>query len=481
MSGETTLRPAHEVPINPAEVPLSLRALRARTARLFLLGVLAFVPSRILAAGVDPPSDPLLVRALQCEKEHRWLDACRCYDELLHKERDQAAYRTAHQRCLRLYYLSRRHKDNAYRQALAKLSPAQALDVYEQVLSAVSAAYFDRPRVDVTSLFQNGVQELRLALGEDSFLKAYLPDAEANPAALRAFREQLADWQSRKVTSRAEARDAVLTLARAAQDAGLAPKQSALVPPFALEFACGSCNALDEYTLLVTPGREPAARTKPGPSVHYEMLTENLSTTPGEGPMYAGLITVTQFQESTTQEVREAVFELTSRNARGLILDLRGNPGGLFKSAVQVAELFVGEGVIVYSQGQIKEYNHSFEARGGHVCPLPVVVLVDGDTASSAEVLVGALKDLGRARVVGQQTFGKGSIQTVIPLDRPPLDKTPGAIRLTVARLLSPARQPYTGRGVTPDVEVPGGTDPFDAARGLLRSVLNPMPMAPPG
>jgi hypothetical protein len=442
---------------------------------------LAFLPSRLPAAGVDPPADPLLARARQFEKERRWIDACRCYDDLLRKDRDQAAYREGHQRCLRLYYLSRRHKDNAYHQALAKLSPGQALDVYEQVLAAVGAAYFDRPRVDVATLFQNGVQELRLALDEESFLKAYLPDAGNNPDAVRAFREQLADWQARKIASRAEARDGVLALARAAQDAGLAPKQSALVPPFALEFACGCCNALDEYTLLVTPGREPASRPKAGPSVHHEMLTENLSTTPGDAPAYVGLITVSQFQDTTTQEVREAVFELTARNARGLILDLRGNPGGLFKAAVQVAELFVGEGVIVYSRGQIKEYNHPFEARGGHVCPLPIVVLVDGDTASSAEVLVGALKDLGRARVVGQQTFGKGSIQAVIPLDRPPLDKTPGAIRLTVARLLSPARQPYNGRGVTPDVEVPAGSDPLDAAKGLLRSLLNPMPMAPPG
>src|SRR5579883_355762 len=129
---ERTLRPAHGVPINPAEVPLSPLALRTRAACLLLLGGLAFLPSRLPAAGVDPPVDPLLARARQFEKDRRWLDACRCYDDLLRKDRDQAAYRDGHQRCLRLYYLSRRHKDNAYHQALAKLSPGQALDVYEQ-------------------------------------------------------------------------------------------------------------------------------------------------------------------------------------------------------------------------------------------------------------------------------------------------------------------------------------------------------------
>jgi carboxyl-terminal processing protease len=143
--------------------------------------------------------------------------------------------------------------------------------------------------------------------------------------------------------------------------------------------------------------------------------------------------------------------------------------------------LFVGEGVIVHSQGQIKEYNHPFEARGGHVCQLPIVVLVDGETASSAEVLAGAIKELGRARVVGQQTFGKGSIQAVIPLDRPPLDKTPAAVRLTVARLLSPAKQPYTGRGVTPDVDVVPGDDALEAGKNQVRTLLNAPIPAPPG
>jgi carboxyl-terminal processing protease len=211
------------------------------------------------------------------------------------------------------------------------------------------------------------------------------------------------------------------------------------------------------------------------------MLPDNFSTTAGGLPIFAGLITITQFQDSTPQEIREALFDLTARGARGLVIDVRGNPGGLFKAAVQVAELFVGEGVIVYGQGQVKEYNHAFEARGGHVCQLPIIVLADGETASAAEVLAGALKELGRARVVGQQTFGKGSIQAVIPLDRPPFDKTPGAIRLTVARLLSPARQPYSGRGVIPDVEVAPGDDALEAAKIHLRPMLNPMPLSTPG
>jgi hypothetical protein len=442
---------------------------------------LAFLPQRLGAATPERQFDNQLEQARSLERQHRWLEACHAYDDLVHRDRDQVEYRDGYQRCLRHYYLSRRHQDAAYRQAVAKLTPAQALDVYEQVLAAVGSAYFDRPRSEVAALFQNGVQELEMALDEAAFLKAYLPDAEANSQAVQAFREQLAAWRSRKLASRSEARDGILAVARAAQDAGLAPKQSSLVPAFALEFACGGCNALDEYTLFVTPGVESAPSARPGPSVRHEMFAENFSTVPGGMPMFAGLITVSHFQESTPREVREALFDLTSRGVRAVVLDLRGNPGGLFKAAVQVAELFVGEGVIVHSQGQIKEYNHPFEARGGHACQLPIVVLVDGETASSAEVLAGAIKELGRARVVGQQTFGKGSIQAVIPLDRPPLDKTPAAVRLTVARLLSPAKQPYAGRGVTPDVDVVPGDDALEAGKNQVRTLLNAPIPAPPG
>ncbi len=449
---------------------------------LALVGGLVFVPTGLPAAAPNRLSEPASQpRALELEKQQRWLDACRCYDELLRKDREQREYRDGYQRCLRHYYLSRRHQDTAYRQALANLTPGQALDVYEQVLTAIHVSYFDRPRAEISSLFQNGVRELELALDEPTFRSAYLPDADVNPDGVRVFREQLAAWRSRKVLDRSEARDGVLAVARAAREAGLAPKQASLVPAFALEFACGSCNALDEYTLLVTPGHDPSPRAKAGPTVHHELLADNLSTTPGGMPLYAGLITLSGFQESTSQEMREAVFDLTARGARGLILDLRGNPGGLFKAAVQVAELFVGEGVIVHGQGQVKEYNQTFEARGGHVCALPVVVLVDGETASSAEVLAGALKELGRARLVGQQTFGKGSIQAVIPLDRPPFDKTPAAIRLTVARLLSPEKQPYTGRGVTPDVDLPPGDDSLEAGKAQMRSLLNAAPVPTPG
>jgi len=423
-----------------------------------LLAGLAFLPSRIPAAGLplnaDSP-DSAFSKAKALEKEHRWYEASCGYRDLYRKDRNQIEYREGYRRCLRRYYQTSRHNDNAYRQALAKLLPDEALRIYEQVLLTLNEHYVERQRVDIASLFKNGLQELRFALDEPTFVKEYLPGAEIRPEALQEFRDWLNSWHPRRVTNRYEAHDQVREIARAAQVAGLISKPSAVAPAFALEFACGACNALDEYTLFVTPDQEAVVRPKVGQSVRYEMLTRNFSRVDG-GSILAGMVSISHFTNRTRQDVREALLDLRNKGSQGLILDLRGNPGGLFMSAVEVAELFIGEGVIVSTQGQIKDYyNRNYRARGSSIWDqsLPIVVLVDGDTASAAEVLAGALKDRNRAIVVGQQTYGKGSIQ-VMPLPVSPLDKLPGIIRLTVAHLLSPMKQPYTGRGVLPDVQV---------------------------
>ncbi len=181
------------------------------------------------------------------------------------------------------------------------------------------------------------------------------------------------------------------------------------------------------------------------PSV-MEPLVLNVTT--GDGDASVGYIQINHFQDSTVQDVKEALARLQTDGVQGLILDLRGNPGGTFKAGVQVAELFLDEGVIVYSESPLAEFNRPFKVESRNPVQLPVVVLVDRDTASAAEVVAGALKEHrpGNTLIVGQTTFGKGSIQGVIPLDKPPLDKAPGGIRITIAKLFSPGKhQPYTG------------------------------------
>src|SRR5262249_1598481 len=158
---------------------------------------------------------------------------------------------------------------------------------------------------------------------------------------------------------------------------------------------------------------------------------------------------------------------------------LRENPGGLFRSALGVAELFLPDGVIVNVQSPLREFNRTYRAHNNNPESLRVVVLVDGETASAAEMLAGALKDNGRARVAGKPTFGKGSIQCIIPLEQ-----DLGGLRLTVAKFTSPARVPYSGRGIEPTHRLPDGEDLPDLIKrlnrlGLFERTPMPMPMSP--
>jgi carboxyl-terminal processing protease len=174
-------------------------------------------------------------------------------------------------------------------------------------------------------------------------------------------------------------------------------------------------------------------------------------------------VRITGFQPDTLQQLELALARL--RGMRALILDLRGNPGGLFPVAVQIAERFLPAGVIVTTQGQGPAFNRTFESRSGMAAiDVPLVVLIDGETASAAEVLAGALKDNGRARLFGTPTFGKGTIQTVLQLT------DGGGVRITLARFFTPRGEPYNGVGVAPDEHYPFGGR--DAAINYARSII---------
>jgi carboxyl-terminal processing protease len=167
-----------------------------------------------------------------------------------------------------------------------------------------------------------------------------------------------------------------------------------------------------------------------------------------------GYVQLIAFQETTLAELNVAIGRLQAAGMKVLILDLRGNPGGPFEIAVQVVERFLASGVIVTTHGQIggqvRDYNKTYQAHGAGVLPVPLVVLVDAETASSAEMVAGALKDNQRGMLIGQTTFGKGSIQRVDKLQTAPL----AGIRMTVAKFYSPSGRPYTDTGVAPDVVV---------------------------
>ena len=179
-----------------------------------------------------------------------------------------------------------------------------------------------------------------------------------------------------------------------------------------------------------------------------------------------GYVRLSQFQSSTARDLRKELAELEKENKplKGLILDLRNNPGGLLDQAVKVSDEFLNEGLIVYTGGRLKSQDMRFEAHmNTRPHSYPVVVLVNEGSASAAEIVAGALQDHKRAVIVGVKTFGKGSVQTVMPL------RNGAALRLTTALYYTPSGRSIQAKGIDPDIVVekaiPGRTE--DDRHGL--------------
>ncbi|HVZ63045.1 MAG TPA: S41 family peptidase [Lacunisphaera sp.] len=163
-----------------------------------------------------------------------------------------------------------------------------------------------------------------------------------------------------------------------------------------------------------------------------------------------GYLQLTQFSERTGEEFKEALAGLEKRGMRALVIDLRGNPGGLLDAAVDVCNQFFDKGeLIVYTQGRTRDSREEYTADGEHPPRhYPIALLVDGNTASAAEVVSGAMKDTKRAVIVGEKTFGKGSVQTVLDL------RNGEGMRLTTARYYTPSGVTIHEKGIQPQVEI---------------------------
>jgi carboxyl-terminal processing protease len=162
-----------------------------------------------------------------------------------------------------------------------------------------------------------------------------------------------------------------------------------------------------------------------------------------------GYIRVAQFQERTDRDLQRALEKLSSEKGgmKGLVLDLRNNPGGLLTQAVRVSDLFLESGLIVYTDGRLENQKQKYFARKeSSWMQFPMVVLVNGGSASAAEIVAGALQDHKRAIILGTKTFGKGSVQTILPLD------DHSALRLTTARYFTPKGRSIQATGIVPDI-----------------------------
>ena len=180
-----------------------------------------------------------------------------------------------------------------------------------------------------------------------------------------------------------------------------------------------------------------------------------------------GYVRITTFSETTPEDLKSAILALKRDNQagiRGLILDLRNNPGGVLESGVAVADDFLDSGVIVTADGRTPDARFQMDATPGDLIDgAPLVVLVNAGSASASEIVAGALKDHGRALLVGRRTYGKGSVQTVMPLSHG------GAVKLTTSRYFTPSGASIHGKGLMPDVPEDGpGSAPaeLDASEG---------------
>jgi carboxyl-terminal processing protease len=181
-----------------------------------------------------------------------------------------------------------------------------------------------------------------------------------------------------------------------------------------------------------------------------------------------GYVKLRSFHKTTEEELEEALRDLGEQHIKALVLDLRNNPGGLLEQAIAVSNVFLEGGqLIVYTKGRLPNQNmKGFAKSDGFHVTYPVAVLINGGSASASEIVAGALQDLHRATVIGTQSFGKGSVQTIIPLS------DGSGLRLTTAKYYTPKGGEIHGKGITPDivVEKPQEADNQEGEQKALRS-----------
>jgi C-terminal peptidase prc len=485
-----------------------------------------------------PSAADLRKEAEAAEKAGDWEKAFTCYCHLFVAERNTPEIREKLNVALRRAQQLRRHRDPQFQQFAVTMPVADAMKLFGEVLTKVPVFYVERERATPQILWEHGIEELSRALADPVFRQAFLDGVPADK--VEAFRTALrVSWAKQTVNNANDARLLLRKLNTAAQEAFTVRVPSAII----LEFVCGACSGLDEYTVFLNPaqfnpdstsaipdltaqgiyltfvdgelviagvasGSWCAYHTKlkkgdriaklngrmmdmatpalvadalrtPAIDGFHEVVLAPYSTdsTPVMLPVVVptvygeevvrmkdgvGYIRVGSFSTTTPRELDECIARLKVRGARTLVLDLRGNMGGSFVGGVETAKRFIPAGLIVTTQGQLGQVdNKPFSSDSGMSAhDIPVVVLVDVETASAAEVLAIALQEHNRATLVGMPTFGKGAIQYPLRLDslddkdehgKPRTNKT-GGVRLTIAKLLSPRGNAINGVGVTPDI-----------------------------
>ncbi len=464
------------------------------------------------------------------ERNREWVQAIQLYESALKQWPEDGALKYALRRSRIQFGIDRRYADRSFETTLLHQSRDRAMGMFDEVLATVQDYYVDGS-FRTTSFVAHGTESLYMALANRKFIANNIPNTP--PEQIRAVRKQLVeDYWNRPVAHRMAARALVLEVADLAhRELGLAP--TAVV----MEYICGGCNALDDYSNFLTPDRldelygnidgefvgigiemeakkgrgqhlvnvladspaergglqpddhivaidgvdcrdlttDEAARLLKGKSNSVVRLT--IETPDGEQRSVdlrrsavlvrsitraeiidpaagVGYIRMEGFQKSTTAELDRALSKLESQGMRALIWDLRGNPGGLLDTAAGVLDRFIDGGVLVSTRGRSADQNQVFNATGFHTRNVPLVLLVDGDSASASEIVAGAVNEHRRGTIIGRKTYGKWSVQSILPMR----DGT--GLRLTTAKFYSPTGKNLAKVGVRPHVQVQRTDDP---------------------
>jgi carboxyl-terminal processing protease len=479
--------------------------------------------SRGSAAVAPDDPDSVLERGLDLERSRNWAGAIETYHDALERWPSRVDFSRRLRLCEIHFKLSRRYLDTSFRNVLLRLPHDQAVELYEEVMERIQVNYVDP--VPLEPLVRHGLDNLEVALRDPVFVKTNAPGATAERVnwlrdVLRQYRAGL------NVPDRAAAirlAETSGTLAR--QAIGMEPT------PVLLEFTCGACDALDDFTSYLTPDKledlyamidgnfvglgvelkidkdglllvgvirggpaseaglkvgelivkiggrsikglgldEAANRLQGGEGttldlevkrrngsvqsfrlvrrhVDVESVTKMAMVDPTDG---IGYLQLSGFQKTSADEIDKAVGALARQGMKVLVIDLRGNPGGLLNVAVDIAERFIDSGLIVSTRGRAQGQTQALSANGRARWRMPLYVLVDHDSASASEILAGALQDHRRATILGARTYGKGSVQSIFSLR-----SAPAGLKLTTAKFYSPLNRPYSEQGVQPDIAI---------------------------
>lgn len=476
------------------------------------------------AAQVATDERSALRHGADLERNRRWIDAIEYYEKATEQWPSSEPLKYALRRSKIHFSIERRYADESFHSKLRAQSRNDAHVYLADVINKIRQQYVDP--LSATSFIAHGTESLYQALSNDRFLARNAPQADQE--SLRRLRATLLEQYWNKPVNGADGAryvvDEVCDLCQ--REAGI--PAGAVV----MEYVFGGCNALDDYSAYLTPGKladlysnidgefvgigiemkadlgkglllvnvlsespaeeggayagdlitaidnvdcrnmtteEAAGLLQGPPNSRVQLVLTNPETGESRSTVLQrravkvksipvaeiidhvngiGYIKLTGFQKNTAAELDAALLKLHREGMRALIFDVRGNPGGLLNAAVEVLDRFIEDGVLVSTRGRVGDQNWSYSAKRAGTWNVPLTLLVDGDSASASEVVAGAIKDHRRGTVVGRKTYGKWSVQSILP----GMGET--GMRLTTAKFYSPSGNTYGKIGLEPDMTV---------------------------